>query len=100
MHLSKLAAAPINRIYPRWDGKHAGDLVHRKVFLVGTGGYSKAYVEHRKDGNVPRDNYVGQKMLNPASLGSPIIYMYPQMRERTENGIRTKWFDPTISVEI
>jgi len=99
-HMSKLATAPINRIYPRWDGKHGGDLVHRKVFLVGTGGYSKAYVEQRKDGNVPRDNYVGQKMLNPASLGSPTIYMYPQMRTKQENNVGIRWFDPTISVEI
>ena len=68
-HMSKLATAPINRIVPRWHGRNAPDLVHKKIFLVGCGGFSKSYVEGHKQGNVPQGNYVEQKMLNPAALG-------------------------------
>jgi hypothetical protein len=99
-HMTKLASAPLNRVYPNWSGK-APHLQHRKIMLVGCGGFSKAYIEGARQGRVPRDGYVAQKLLNPASLGSPIIRVYPRLVKReTHPGVFQQVYEPELSVEI
>lgn len=77
-HQTKMATAPIDRCYPVFKGRNAGRLKHRKIYLVGTGGWSKGYIEGAKHGQVPRGGYVERKMLNPVSLGAPFIYITPK----------------------
>lgn len=72
-HMTKQAMASINRISSRWNGNGSPDLIHRKIMLVGAGGFSKGYVEHARQGQVPRGGYVEQRLLNPAALGAPTI---------------------------
>lgn len=80
-HMSKMATAPINRVIPRWHGRSAPDLIHRKIMLVGSGGFSKGYVLGARQGIVPMGSYVEQRMLNPAALGAPLIRITPGQRE-------------------
>lgn len=116
-HMTKMATAPVNRVAPRWHGHGAPDLVHRKIMLVGCGGFSKGYVERAKQGRVPQGGYVEQRMLNPAALGAPIIRITPKIvssggdqrvgRDRTGRGqhkgrnpeaTRTWVYDLTVEV--
>jgi len=104
-HTSKMVSAPINRITPVWDGKEPF-LKHRKILLVGTGGFSKGYIQGSKIKNVPMDGYVGQKMLNPAVLGAPIAKVVPNWSyagsRKNPEGKRismTEW-QPEITVEL
>lgn len=103
-HTTKQPAVPLNRIKPRWNGKGSPDLVHRKVLLVNSGGFSKGYVEGAKQGRVPMGGYVEQRMLNPASLGAPVIRIQPYTKDTGDhttpaNPRRREWA-PRISVEI
>lgn len=104
-HMTKMATAPVNRISPRWHGRGAPDLVHRKIMLVGCGGFAKSYVVGAKQGRVPMDDYVGQRMLNPASLGAPIIrvtpaLVYAEQPKRNGKRVQSSAWNPTITVEI
>lgn len=115
-HLTKQATAPVNRVSPRWHGHGAPDLVHRKIMLVGCGGFSKGYVVGAKQGRVPMGGYVEQRMLNPAALGAPIIRITPKLvsygdrrvgrdrsgrgqhKGRNPNATRTWEYDLTVEV--
>ena len=94
-HMTKQAAAPINRIYPTYS-KLGGTLVHRKIYLVGTGGFSRGYTAGRKDGQIPRGNYVEQGMMNPTALGCPLLKVKP-VRLQTDERDR---FEVEITVEL
>lgn len=98
-HMTKLATAPLNRIYASWSGG-AGHLQHRKITLVGAGGFSKGYIEHSRQGQVPRGGYVEAKMLNPASLGSPVIRILPNVDQYIHDGNRTRLWAPEVTVEL
>ena len=103
-HMTKQAVAPVNRIMPRWHGHGAPDLVHRKVYMVGCGGFSKSYVEGAKQGQVPMGNYVEQRLLSPASLGAPLIKIVPVVKyrrygARTKGKIAATW-EPDVTVEL
>ena len=97
-HMTKIAAAPKNRVYPIWEG--TAHLSHRKKLLVGSGGFSKAYEENSKQGTVPRGGYVEQGMMKPAVLGCPIIRITPFL-ERTYIGKKEwqKWL-PKLTAEV
>jgi hypothetical protein len=69
-HMTKLAAAPINRILN-------GGIEHKRITLVGTGGWSKAY-------QIGKSDYVEQAMYRPASLGGPIIRIWGWFDESGE----------------
>jgi len=76
-HTCKQGVSLKNRVTPTWpQGKLK--LTHRKVELVGTGGYSKSYVEGSKQGNIPRGHYSEKGMMGPVVLGSPIIHVAPK----------------------
>lgn len=68
-HHHKRAAVPLHRMSVRWyrqNGRSHGLVVEAPVYLVGTGGYLKGYIE-----NSPpwQPSYIEAKMLPPAALG-------------------------------
>ena len=83
-HTCKNAIELRNKIRPRWDVRSGPDLVHRKVLLVGAGGFSKSYVENAKQGNIPRGGYAEKGMMSATTLGAPIIHIVPH-RQRIKN---------------
>lgn len=98
-HMTKMASAPINRVFASWHGK-TPHLYHKKIMLVGAGGFAKGYIERSKQGQVPRGGYVEQGMMNPATLGSPIIRINPTIDEKREDGVRQRLWAPDITVEL
>jgi len=102
-HMTKQAVAPINRISPRWAGNNAPDLVHRKIYLVGCGGFAKGYDKGASLGNVPMGGYVEQSLMNPASLGAPLIKIVPRRDYTIAGGgasSRRGVWAPDVTVEI
>ena len=79
-HTTKKAAEWANKVYPRWRGGRS-DLTHRMVILLGTGGYSKTYIENAMQGQIPRGGYAEQKMLGAAIVGSPVVHIRPRILE-------------------
>lgn len=90
-HQSKMAAAPIQRIEPVWSGPTKHHLKHRKIYIAGTGSFSRAYMAGNRQGKVARGCYVEQKMLNPAALGGIKIWIRPRWVEG--------YWEGTISIE-
>lgn len=99
-HTTKAPAAAINRVYPRWHGRGAPDLIHKTIYLVNTGGYCKAHRVGNRQGRVPRGDYAEQGMMPPAVIGSPVIKIAPWMRTKWEHGEKRGWWEPIIKVEI
>ena len=99
-HMSKMATTPINRMSPRWNpGRSAEpDLMHRKIILVGTGGYSRAYVERVKSGHVPQGGYAEKQMLGPVVLGSPLIHILPTFKRNPAKN--SQIWAPQITAEV
>jgi len=92
-HTTKAPVVPINRVEPRWgQGNGSPELVHRKVYFVSTGGFSKSYMTDVKSGRIPRGGYAEQRMLNPSVLGAPIIWIKLRQTSTT--------LYPEISVEV
>jgi hypothetical protein len=75
-HTTKLGHMLTNRMGYRWK-RITGKAYHRTIHLIGTGGYSRAYVEGAKQGRVPRGGYAEQQMLGPAVIGSPTLIIRP-----------------------
>lgn len=84
-HWTKQTATPIQRLAVDWD-MSPPKLVDRTLHLVGTGGFSRGYVEGRKQGPVPRGSYVEQKLLRPVVLGNPLIRLEADGRIMVELG--------------
>src|SRR3990167_9237869 len=80
-HTTKMATEPINRVSPCWNPGRRGEpeLSHRKVMLVGTGGFSKAYVERAMQGQIPSGGYAEKQMMSPAVVGAPLIGIVPRI---------------------
>jgi hypothetical protein len=94
-HTTKLGHLLANRMGYRWN-KKSGKAYHRTIHLIGTGGYSRAYVEGAKQGRVPRGGYAEQQMLGPAVIGSPTLIIRP-VYDCTKNGENTVY--PVLKVE-
>ena len=75
-HTTKMGAVPLNRMGYKWGSQH-GKAYHRKTYVIGTGGYSRAYVEGAKQGRVPRGGYAEAGMMKPAIIGSPTLIIRP-----------------------
>lgn len=103
-HTTKQPAAPLNRVKPRWHGRGAPDLVHKKVLLVNSGGFNKSAVVGHRVGQVPMGTYAEKGMMNPSVLGAPIIRIEPYREDRgdyrTPNNPRRRVWAPRITVEI
>lgn len=105
-HTTKQPTVPVERVVPRWHGHGAPDLIHRRLQLVNTGGFSKGYAQGSKQGQVPMGGYVEQRMLKPASLGAPIIRIVPgvvesggdRRRKPNPNWTRTAQYEITVEV--
>lgn len=98
-HMTKQAAEPKNRARPRWRTRGPHDeLIHRKILLAGTGGYSKGYIEHHKIGRVPSGSYVEKRMLSLTVLGAPLIRISPWFHGAGRSE-KVMW-DPEITVEV
>ena len=76
-HTTKMCSEFTQKMIPRWK---SGDLSHRKIILVGTGGYTKKYVFGALQGRVPRGGYAEQRMLRASIIGSPTLHIRPARR--------------------
>ena len=94
-HTTKMVTEFQNKVYPRWQP--APSLGHRKVILIGTGGYSKTYVEEAMQGRIPRGGYAEQRMLNAAIVGSPVLHARPRWEG---NGVNTRTGAKTRSLDL
>lgn len=99
-HTTKAPVAPMNRLYPRWHGRGTPDLVHKKIMLVNSGGYSKTYVEGSKQGNVPMGGYGEHAMYGASVIGSPIIKIVPRIKDTGDGPTRRREWAPKITIEI
>lgn len=101
-HFSKMASSTLNRLSPRWGGSGAPDLVHRKIVLVGTGSFSKGYEVGAKQGGIPQGSYVETRLLAPAVLGAPLVYIRPNRHDKWDREAKKprKEFSFDINVEI
>jgi hypothetical protein len=95
-HTTKMPATRTMRVYPRWHGRGAPDLVHKEVLEVNTGGFSKSYILGSKQGRVPRGGYAEQGMMPPSALGAPVLMITPGMAY--SQGLKT--WAPEIRVEL
>ena len=98
-HMTKKSKADQTRVIPVFPSKGSKSmayLVHKDVHLVGTGGWSKAFIE-----GAPEGTYVEQKLYNPVVLGAPLIHVRPIWRKPSneEGGRNIRW-DPRITVEV
>ena len=75
-HTTKMGHSLDNRMGYRWGSQH-GKAYHRTIHYIGTGGYSRAYIEGAKQGRVPRGGYAEQGMMKPAVIGSPTLIIRP-----------------------
>ena len=78
-HTTKSAQEYQNKPFPRWSP--AMDISHRKVILIGAGGYSKHYVTGAMQGRIPRGGYAEQRMLSASFIGSPVLHIRPRIYE-------------------
>lgn len=95
-HFTKKSHASFDRPYPVFANGKAW-LDHKTIHLVGTGGWSKGYVEAIE----PKKNiitYVERAGLSPVALGAPILNVRPTRRLSTKRGERI--WSPDITVEL
>ena len=75
-HAHTKESTVIDRVIPIWNTPPR--LAHRTVVLACTGGFLKGYVEHSRDGLVPRGTYVEQGMMPPVALGGMLFTIIPR----------------------
>lgn len=98
-HATKKPITPIPRMVPDFRTSPPR-LHHRDVYLVGTGGWLKGFVEHRKRGGRAAGTYVEERLLDPVSLGAPYVTITPfRYRKRTGNKNFTEW-QPVTEVTV
>lgn len=88
-HTPVVSAKVKQRVYKCPDQAELG---HREGRLVTTGGWLKSYREDAERRGIKRGDYAEMRMLPPATIGAPIIRIWP----RTVGGI----FAPKIRVEL
>lgn len=93
-HTTKSGFIRKNRVGPRWETTPP-KLGHRPVALIGTGGYSKSYIEEHTEGQVLIGTYAEQALMNPSVIGSPMLKIWP--RVVVKEGVQT--WDPILRVE-
>lgn len=95
-HTCKSAHEYAQKLRARWATL---DLTHRKIILVGAGGYAKTYVEGHKLGNIPSGTYAEKRMLSPVIVGSPTIWWEPRRRRFGSGGSKGDTISLTITAE-
>jgi hypothetical protein len=71
-HQTKIAKGGFDRVIFPDEGPDR--LEHMNIKLVGTGGWTKGYVNGRR-------TYISQAALNPVTLGQPMIHLRPRFRK-------------------
>jgi len=89
-HQTKIAKGSYDWIDPVDDEKNGDRLDHRTRHLIGTGGWSRGYIEGRQ-------TYISRDALNPVALGQPLIHIRPRYRTTTTTGARV--WEPRIKEE-
>ena len=74
-HVPKGTVAPLNKPYPVWTPRGAPTVIHKTVYLVRCGGFSKSYVLGAQQGQVKRGGYAEQRAMSPAFIGAPVVTM-------------------------
>jgi hypothetical protein len=108
-HATKKLAVPIPRIRPNFTAK-IPRLEHRDAMLVGTGGWMKGFVEGHQHKGRAAGTYVEEKMMDPVSLGAPLITVIPRVSAARDaaygkktsgegNRSRSQW-DPQTEVSV
>ena len=94
-HHTKKAHVPMQKMSPviKWDGTM--QFSHRDVHLVGTGGWSKGYMESTVK-RVEEPSYVEKRLMNPVALGAPIIHIRPKWQGCS----RYRTWTPNIKTEV
>ena len=84
-HVPKGVLAPLNRPFPYWPGRGIWRpmLVHKTVYLVRCGGFSKSYVQGAKQGQIPRGGYAEQRAMSPGFIGAPVVTFH-MIRTQTD----------------
>lgn len=80
-HHHKVGATPQDHIKAVFPPNGKPHLVHQTKMLVTTGSFLKGLVVGRRDGLVPRGGYAEQSMMNPLTLGAPIVRVRPRWKE-------------------
>src|SRR5262249_6505501 len=97
-HTTKLGAIPKNRLGYTWKrGKHC---VHRRVYLIGTGGYSRSYIEGAKQRRPPRGGSADGGMTPPAVIGSPTLIIRPTRFNRHVGDVKLDRLGVDLRVEV
>lgn len=99
-HTTKSPVAPIERVMARWKGNGGPALIHKRVYLVNSGGFARGWAHKSKQGNVPMGGYVEQGMMRPATLGAPIVRIVPNLDSMGRGKTKGATWDPKISVEV
>ncbi len=95
-HMTKMVSTIIPKLH--FTLHKRGDaisfkILERRVGLVGTGGWSKAYIPGRT-------TYVERKGMRPVALGAPIVKITPQFsRTHTKDDTARRWL-PRIEVTL
>lgn len=89
-HYTKKAVGEYDWIDPVDDDVNGDRLDHRTRHMVGTGGWSRGYIEGRP-------TYVSRGAMNPVALGQPFIHIRPRYRITTTTGAQV--WEPRIKVE-
>lgn len=99
-HFTKKSHASFDRPYPMFNGGRGRTqpyLKHRTIHLIGTGGWSKGYIEGSPD-RPARATYVEKRGLSPVALGAPVVRVRPKTRTSTRMG--SEVWEPGITVEL
>lgn len=73
-HNTKLTTARLSRPYPIWGKRNSEHrLVHRDIWIVNTGSFSKSNIVGHRHGDIVRGDYAEARMLTPSPLSAPII---------------------------
>jgi len=89
-HHHKKVAAPMDRVYVRWD-KRPPKLEHKTAILACTGGWIRSYLQGHQRAGRAQGIYVEQKMLSPTALGGIKLWLRPR-------GVHSgdRWMETTV----
>lgn len=87
-HSTKAGVVRLSRPRPVWKPKP--DLVHRDIFLVSTGSFSRSNIPGHRRGNIPRGDYAEQGMMTPSPLSAPLVRIDARKGTRLVDRVRVE----------
>ena len=91
-HYARKGAVPADRLYL----DRRGDIAHRRVHYVATGGYMTGYTQGSKIDRVARGSYVEEAMMKPTTMGGVLITIEPE--RTTRNYVEHLGLEVTVTV--